>query len=162
MSYGGFLSRRLKSGPITKNLITVFLLNDVTRILESIKHGDPKAADELLPLVYEELRKLAAVRMASPVERNTSSAASRKMVIFHMAFANASIIADIKRSSETVSSYQSNAECAIIIWKPRGLKFSKILRSAVTFVSNANPLQRTKDCTAEFWMRQSSSLQLTT
>jgi RNA polymerase sigma factor (TIGR02999 family) len=35
-------------------------LNDVTRILESIEHGDPKAADELLPLVYEELRKLAA------------------------------------------------------------------------------------------------------
>jgi len=30
-------------------------LNDVTRILESIEHGDPKAADELLPLVYGEL-----------------------------------------------------------------------------------------------------------
>ena len=35
-------------------------LSDVTRILESIEHGDPKAADELLPLVYGELRKLAA------------------------------------------------------------------------------------------------------
>ncbi len=32
----------------------------MTRILESMKHGDPKAADELLPLVYGELRKLAA------------------------------------------------------------------------------------------------------
>jgi len=31
-------------------------LSDVTRILESIEHGDPKAADELLPLVYGELR----------------------------------------------------------------------------------------------------------
>jgi len=40
-------------------------LSDVTRILESIEHGDPKAADELLPLVYEELRKLAASRMAN-------------------------------------------------------------------------------------------------
>ncbi|HUD46282.1 MAG TPA: ECF-type sigma factor [Candidatus Baltobacteraceae bacterium] len=38
-------------------------MNDVTRILESIEHGDPKAADELLPLVYEELRKLAASKM---------------------------------------------------------------------------------------------------
>jgi len=37
---------------------------DVTRILESIEHGDAKAADELLPLVYDELRKLAAQRMA--------------------------------------------------------------------------------------------------
>ena len=40
-------------------------MSDVTRILESIEHGDPKAADELLPLVYEELRKLAASRMAN-------------------------------------------------------------------------------------------------
>jgi RNA polymerase sigma factor (TIGR02999 family) len=39
-------------------------MNDVTRILQSIQHGDPKAADELLPLVYGELRKLAAARMA--------------------------------------------------------------------------------------------------
>ena len=39
-------------------------MNDLTRILESIQQGDPKAADELLPLVYDELRKLAASKMA--------------------------------------------------------------------------------------------------
>ena len=39
-------------------------MNDVTRILNSIQQGDPQAADELLPLVYQELRKLAAARMA--------------------------------------------------------------------------------------------------
>lgn len=39
-------------------------MNDVTRILNSIEQGDPKAADELLPLVYGELRKLATARMA--------------------------------------------------------------------------------------------------
>ena len=39
-------------------------MNDVTRILNSIQQGDPRAADELLPLVYHELRKLAAARMA--------------------------------------------------------------------------------------------------
>jgi RNA polymerase sigma factor (TIGR02999 family) len=39
-------------------------LSDVTRILESIEQGDPKAADQLLPLVYGELRKLAAAKMA--------------------------------------------------------------------------------------------------
>ena len=38
---------------------------DVTRILASIEKGDPKAADELLPLLYSELRKLAAARMAN-------------------------------------------------------------------------------------------------
>jgi RNA polymerase sigma factor (TIGR02999 family) len=46
-------------------------LSDVTRILESIEHGDPKAADKLLPLVYEELRKLAASRMVNEAPNQT-------------------------------------------------------------------------------------------
>src|SRR5271155_3525497 len=39
-------------------------MNDVTRILDQLQQGDPHAAKELLPLVYEELRKLAAQRLA--------------------------------------------------------------------------------------------------
>jgi len=39
-------------------------MSDVTRILETIGKGDPKAPDELLPLVYDELRRLAAAKMA--------------------------------------------------------------------------------------------------
>ena len=39
-------------------------MSDVTRILSQIESGDPSAAEQLLPLVYEELRKLAAVRLA--------------------------------------------------------------------------------------------------
>ncbi|MFX0209920.1 MAG: ECF-type sigma factor, partial [Candidatus Hodarchaeota archaeon] len=39
-------------------------MTDVTRILNAIEQGDPKAADKLLPLVYEELRHLAAKKMA--------------------------------------------------------------------------------------------------
>ena len=46
-------------------------MSDVTRILESIEHGDPKAADELLPLVYGELRKLAASKMAHETPNQT-------------------------------------------------------------------------------------------
>lgn len=37
---------------------------DVTRILSQIESGDPSAAEELLPLVYDELRKLAAAKLA--------------------------------------------------------------------------------------------------
>jgi RNA polymerase sigma factor (TIGR02999 family) len=37
---------------------------DVTQILNAIEQGDPRAAEELLPLVYDELRRLAAARMA--------------------------------------------------------------------------------------------------
>jgi RNA polymerase sigma factor (TIGR02999 family) len=39
-------------------------MNDVTRILSAIQQGDPHAAEQLLPLVYEELRKLAAQKLA--------------------------------------------------------------------------------------------------
>ena len=39
-------------------------MSEVTVILEAIQKGDPKAAEELLPLVYEELRKLAASKLA--------------------------------------------------------------------------------------------------
>ena len=37
---------------------------EVTRIMSKIEAGDPKGAEQLLPLVYEELRRLAAVQMA--------------------------------------------------------------------------------------------------
>ena len=40
-------------------------MSDVTRILEAAQQGDPTAADQLLPLVYKELRRLAAHKMAS-------------------------------------------------------------------------------------------------
>ena len=39
-------------------------MSDVTRILSAIEQGDPRAAEQLLPLVYDELRKLAAQRLA--------------------------------------------------------------------------------------------------
>jgi RNA polymerase sigma factor (TIGR02999 family) len=38
-------------------------VNEVTRILASIDHGDPSTASQLLPLVYDELRKLAAAQL---------------------------------------------------------------------------------------------------
>jgi RNA polymerase sigma factor (TIGR02999 family) len=38
-------------------------MSDVTLILQKIEHGDPRAAEQLLPLVYQELRKLAASKM---------------------------------------------------------------------------------------------------
>src|SRR6516162_4054964 len=39
-------------------------MSEVTRILSAIEQGDPHAAERLLPLVYDELRKLAAQKMA--------------------------------------------------------------------------------------------------
>src|SRR5580658_269680 len=46
----------------------MLFISDVTRILEALEHGEAKAAEDLLPLVYDELRRLAAHRLAG--ERN--------------------------------------------------------------------------------------------
>jgi len=46
-------------------------VSDVTRILEALAHGDPTAADDLLPLVYQELRKLAANKMSGQAPGHT-------------------------------------------------------------------------------------------
>ncbi len=45
--------------------------DDVTRVLESIDQGDPQAADELLPLVYDELRRLARAKLAQEAPGQT-------------------------------------------------------------------------------------------
>ena len=46
-------------------------MSQVTHILERAQRGDPKAAEELLPLVYDELRRLAAHRLAGERHRQT-------------------------------------------------------------------------------------------
>ena len=49
-------------------------MSDVTRILDRVEQGDPQAAAELLPLVYEELRRLAASKMAHQAPGQTLQA----------------------------------------------------------------------------------------
>ena len=49
-------------------------MNDVTRILSAIEQGDPREAERLLPLVYDELRKLAAHRLAREAPGQTLQA----------------------------------------------------------------------------------------
>jgi len=49
-------------------------MSDVTRILSAIEQGDPRAAEQLLPLVYDELRKLAAQKMAQEAPGRTLQA----------------------------------------------------------------------------------------
>ncbi len=49
-------------------------MSDVTRILEAIQQGDPLAAEDLLPVVYDELRKLAARKMSREAAGQTLQA----------------------------------------------------------------------------------------
>jgi len=58
-------------------------MSDVTQILQQIESGDPSAAEQLLPLVYDELRKLAAARMAQESPDHTLQATA----LVHEAYA---------------------------------------------------------------------------
>jgi RNA polymerase sigma factor (TIGR02999 family) len=49
-------------------------MSEVTRILSAIEHGDSHAAEQLLPLIYDELRKLAAAKLAQEQPGQTLSA----------------------------------------------------------------------------------------
>src|SRR5687768_14992532 len=49
-------------------------MSDVTRILSAIEQGDPHAAEQLLPLIYDELRKLAAQKLAHEAPGQTLQA----------------------------------------------------------------------------------------
>jgi RNA polymerase sigma factor (TIGR02999 family) len=50
------------------------VMTDVTHILSQIEQGDPSAADQLLPLVYDELRRLAAARLGNEKPGHTLQA----------------------------------------------------------------------------------------
>ena len=64
---------------------------DVTQIFSQIEQGDPSAAELLLPLVYEELRKLAAQRMAQEKPGRTLQATA----LVHEAYLR---LVDVKRA----------------------------------------------------------------
>ncbi len=49
-------------------------MSDITQILSALEHGDPRGAEQLLPLVYDELRKLAAQRLAQEAPGHTLQA----------------------------------------------------------------------------------------
>jgi RNA polymerase sigma factor (TIGR02999 family) len=58
------------------------LMSEVTRVLSAIEHGEPGAAEELLPLVYDELRRLAAYKLA----RERSGQTLQPTALVHEAF----------------------------------------------------------------------------
>ena len=67
-------------------------MTDVTRILSAIEQGDPKAAGQLLPLVYDELRKLAAQRLAQEKPGQTLQATA----LVHEAYLRLVGVAEVK------------------------------------------------------------------
>lgn len=57
-------SNRIEDVPLVSSVPVAGLMSEVTHILSAIEEGDPHAAEQLLPLIYDELRKLAAQKLA--------------------------------------------------------------------------------------------------
>jgi RNA polymerase sigma factor (TIGR02999 family) len=68
-------------------------MNQLTRILSAVEEGDPRAAAQLLPLVYDELRKLAAQRIAAERPGQTLSATA----LVHEAYVR---LVDVKEAQD--------------------------------------------------------------
>lgn len=104
-------------------------MSDVTRILSQIESGDPLAAQELLPLVYEELRKLAAAKLAFEKPGQTLQATA----LVHEAFLR--LVASPENSADKVASH----------WDGRGHFFAAAAESMRRIlVENARRKARTR------------------
>jgi len=88
-------------------------MSDVTHILSQIETGDPQAAEQLLPLVYEELRKLAAAKLAFEKPGQTLEATA----LVHEAFLR------------LVVAPQNQADKGIAQWDGRGHFFAAAAES---------------------------------
>ena len=98
-------------------------MTDVTRILSAIEQGDPHAAEQLLPLVYDELRKLAAQRLAQEKQGQTLQATA----LVHEAYMR---LVDVENAME---------------WKSRGHFFGAAAEAMRRIlVDNARRKQRPK------------------
>jgi len=76
-------------------------MNDITHVLSRIEQGDPKAAEQLLPLVYDELRKLAAQRLAHEKPGQTLQATA----LVHEAYLR--LVASERRGSSPPENWNS-------------------------------------------------------
>jgi RNA polymerase sigma factor (TIGR02999 family) len=93
-------------------------MSEVTRILSAIEHGDPSAAAELLPLVYDELRRLAAQRLAQEKPGQTLQATA----LVHEAYLR---LVDVEQAQHWTSRGHFFAACAeamrrILVEQARG------------------------------------------
>jgi RNA polymerase sigma factor (TIGR02999 family) len=82
-------------------------VSDVTRILRQIESGDPSAADQLLPLVYDELRRLAAHKLAREQPGQTLDATG----LVHEAYLRLVGPADANRWRDRGHFFAAAAEC---------------------------------------------------
>ena len=98
-------------------------MSDVTRILSAIEQGDPQAAEQLLPFVYDELRKLAALKLTQEKQGQTLQATA----LVHEAYLRLVDAAKIQRWDSRGHFFAAAAEAMrrILINRARGKKRAK-------------------------------------
>ena len=104
-------------------------MTDVTQILSQIESGDPSAAEQLLPLVYEELRKLAAAKLAHEKPGQTLQATA----LVHEAYLR---LVDVEKAQQ---------------WNSRGHFFAaaaEAMRRILVDVAQKQSTKRGGDCAA--------------
>ena len=81
-------------------------MSEVTRILLAIEHGDPRAAEKLLPLVYGELRRLASQRLTgeAPGRSLQSSDLVHEAYERHWTYARTWLFAELKDRDNSANS----------------------------------------------------------
>ena len=99
-------------------------MSEVTRILSAIEQGDPSAAEQLLPLVYDELRKLAAQRLAQEKPGQTLQATA----LVHEAYLR---LVDVKQARH---------------WKSRGHFFAAAAEAMRRLLVDRARRKRSRKC----------------
>jgi len=121
-------------------------MNDVTRILSAIEQGDPQAAEELLPLVYNELRRLAAQKLAQEPSGQTLQATA----LVHEAFLRLVDVEKVQRWNSRGHFFASAAEAMRRILvdrarekgrEKRGGKLQRLDIDAVALATSVTPDQ---------------------
>jgi RNA polymerase sigma factor (TIGR02999 family) len=108
-------------------------MSEVTRILSAIEQGDPRAADQLLPLVYDELRKLAAQKLAQEKPGQTLEATA----LVHEAY--------IRLVTPSSSPSSQDPEKDRVQWNSRGHFFAAAAEAMRRIlVENARRKKRSK------------------
>ena len=121
-------------------------MNDVTRILSAIERGDPQAAVELLPLVYNELRRLAAQKIAQEASGQTLQATA----LVHEAYLRLVDVEDAQRWNSRGHFFAAAAEAMRRILvdrarekgrEKRGGKLQRLDIDAVALATSVTPDQ---------------------
>ena len=121
-------------------------MSAVTQILSAIEQGDPRAAEQLLPLVYDELRKLAAQKLAQEKPGQTLQATA----LVHEAYLRLVDVERVQRWDSRGHFFAAAAEAMRRILvdrarekgrEKRGGKFKKLALDAIDLATSATPDQ---------------------